>query len=255
MKRIVTPLLASTALLALPAFASTDSAESDMQSFCENAFYGGDSDADNKLNLEEITRLRDAQYESLDANSDGSIDRDEFVNCIGLSHETTKKQAAELKTSEEEKAEAWSEMAADGPEVTAKDYADRAQAAWQKDPKKAQEIFTYNEWVENEEHYARAAINKFKSLDQDGDNVLTQEEYKTLPRDIQFDEQSLNARFDAMDADGSGTISPPEWRGAGVWAQDPGLRETGDDESDQSSSESMEDGTPVQIYYYYIEVL
>lgn len=49
---------------------------------CQSAFSPGDTDADGMITPEEATAIAAGAYEALDANSDGSIDREELGACI-----------------------------------------------------------------------------------------------------------------------------------------------------------------------------
>lgn len=240
MRRILTTLLTSTAVLgAGAAFAATDGSAQATNNICENGFATGDTNADGYLSQAEIKKMRDVEFGQIDANDDSKVSRDEYTDCFGGAAAKTKKQAAEMQGEKPEKVAKWADIdPGERKQLSAEEWASRAQEAWQESPASARDVFTYNDWVEKEEHFARAATNRFQQQDQNRDGVLTQNEYETLAREVKFDDEALEERFDSRDVDESGTISPQEYRGAGTWMAEPAALNT-EVESDQAKAASV----------------
>jgi len=226
MTRILTTLLASTTLLGAGSAMAATSGEAP-KSICANAFTTANINIESGLSQAQIEAIRDTEFSDLDANDDGKISRAEFTDCMGKAEKAAQEQAAEGQESGKFEVGKWSDLELEiNDKLSAEEWADLAEQAWETSPADAQKVFTYNDWIETEEHYAQAAINRFKQQDQDGDGVLTKNEYETLAREIKFDEEALDQRFDAMDVDETGAISPQEYRAAGTWMAEPAALNT-----------------------------
>ncbi|MEQ8898034.1 MAG: EF-hand domain-containing protein [Roseovarius sp.] len=224
MTRIFTTLLTTTMLVGAPALAATDTTGSG-NNICENAFNWGDADENAKLTRTEIENMRDQDYGAIDANSDGEISKQEYVDCLGNSAKMTRTEAKSGFDQGDYTAGAWSDLGQedDTAELTAEDWADQAQTAWEDGDTDKQDAMTYGRSAsETSEEFARAATQRFKMHDTNGDGIITASEYETDLSETSFDDQAIQARFDELDADSSGGISPQEYRGAGVWAAQPG---------------------------------
>lgn len=239
MRHILTTLLTSTAVLgAGAALAATDSAQTP-NDFCATGFVAGDTDADGFLSQAEIKKMRDVEFGRIDADGDGMLSREEYRDCFGLPARLAGEQAAKDETDELETAADWTDLhAGDRKQLSAEEWAERAREAWKESPASARDVFTYNDWVEKEEHYARAAINRFQQQDQNGDGILTQKEYETLGREVKFDDKALEERFNARDVNEDGVISPQEYRAAGTWMAEPAALNT-EVEAEQARAASV----------------
>ncbi|WP_422033375.1 hypothetical protein [Roseovarius sp.] len=227
MTRIFTTLLTTTMLVGAPALAASDSAATGnaANNICENAFNWGDADENAKLTRTEIENMRDQDYGALDANSDGEITKQEYVDCLGNSAKMTRSEAEKGFDQGDYTAGAWSDLGQDDStaELNAEDWADQAQAAWEDGDAKMQDAMSYGgSEAKTSEEFARAATQRFKMHDTNGDGIITSSEYEADVSETSFDDQAIQARFDELDADSSGGISPQEYRGAGVWAAQPG---------------------------------
>lgn len=245
MTRLTTAIMTTSALVAAPAFA----AESDMAGFCENAFFAADKNADGMLGQDEIAELRDLEFNELDADADGSISRAEYRTCMAEQRVEAAKQQAES----DDPMLSWKDVAPDGASsVSREDFSASAREAWKK--REETENNLYNHLVagmedalaedEREEGFAQAAVARFQSADTNGDGILTQKEFETPARDRKYDAAALESRFAEMDEDGSGAISPQEYRAAGSWSTK--AMETG---TDETSDVEVEMGVPVIRYY------
>ncbi|MEQ8645348.1 MAG: EF-hand domain-containing protein [Marinovum algicola] len=237
MTRIFTTLLASTMLVSAPALAATDSADSGKSgnNICENAFNWGDADQNAKLTRAEVENMRDEDYGAIDANSDGEISKQEYVDCLGKSEKLIRQEAAAGQDDGTYNMADWSNLADDDQsELSAEEWADKAQSAWEDGDAKMQDAMSYggSESASSEE-FARAATARFRMHDENGDGIITASEYETDVSETRFDESAVEARFEELDADNSGGISPQEYRGAGVWAAQPaGLKSSGGSNAD-----------------------
>lgn len=251
MTRIFTTLLASTMMVSAPALAATDSADnnSNWNNICENAFNWGDADENAKLTRTEVENMRDEDYGAIDANSDGEITKQEYVDCLGNSEKMIRQEAAAGQDDGKYNMAEWSHLADDGEkELSAEDWADKAQAAWEDGDAKMQDAMSYGgSKSETSEEFARAATERFKMHDANGDGIITESEYETDASDTKFDKQAIEARFEELDADNSGGISPQEYRGAGVWAAQPaGLKSSGQSNA-KTDGEAASDGSSASV--------
>jgi len=248
MTKLTTAIMTTTALVAAPAFA----AEEDMAGFCENAFYAGDKNADGTLTQEEIAEMRDAEFEQLDADKDGSISRTEFRTCMAQKRDTAAEQEAK---SGEDKAE-WSDLASDGSDsLTREEFVNAVEFAWEGGEDSKNTLFkelSANmedaiDETDRKEGFAQAAVSRFQTADTNGDGVLTQKEFETPAREKTYSDQGLDKQFQETDADNSGAISPQEYSAAATWSTSAmGTQASGSE--DASSAEAQGD-VPVIRYY------
>lgn len=246
MTRFVTTCLTTTILTAVPALAQNP--ESDMPALCEQGFIPADTNEDAQLSADEIDAQRSAEFAALDTNDDGSIDRAEYVACIGKAEKSAQDAAAKMEEQSENVA-TWDDVETADQSLTAEDFMALAEEAWEDSPAAAKKVFTYNEWLESEEQFARSAVNRFMMQDKDNDGVLTKEEYETRARERQWSEDAVVARFNSLDADGSGTISPQEYAAAGTRTAAPGMTQTEGSESADAQTDRVV--VPVYVYYMY----
>lgn len=253
MNRIVATLLATIMLAgAGPALAASNSADSAASTICENPFAWGDTNKDDQLSRAEIEKMRDANYGAIDANNDGEISKQEYVECLGDTGKTARDEAATGQSEGTYKTGKWSDITTtdDAREMTDEDWADLAQEAWESGDAEMQEAVSYGgSKAETSEEFARAATQRFQMHDQNGDGVITEAEYEARAEDMKFDDTALEARFEELDTDDSGAVSPQEYRGAAAWAEPTGADTTGEGTSD------VGDGFLVPVYHYYIRIL
>lgn len=249
MTRFAFPLIATSALLAaVPALG----AEEDMAGYCQTAFYPADKDGDGKVTAEEASAQRDAQFSQIDANGDGSIDRDEFLNCVGKAEK--QKMSAFSGGSADYDVGKWSDLKLDQKEdLTVEEFAALSKEAWDSGDAEMQSSVSYNQDAQSEEEFAAAAVDRFRKHDANDDGVLSKSEYETPAREEKWSDKAMTQRFEDLDADGDGAISPMEYRGAATQALDAaGMMSDGNNQStsdSDSDSDSDQDGLPVLDYY------
>jgi Ca2+-binding EF-hand superfamily protein len=252
MTRFAYPLIATSALLAaVPALG----AEEDMAGYCQTAFYPADKDGDGTVTEKEVSAQRDAQFSQIDANGDGSIDRDEFLNCVGQA-EKQKISAFSGGSADYEVGE-WSDLKLDRKEdLTAEEFAALSKEAWESGDAEMQSSVSYSEDAQSEEEFAAAAVDRFRKHDANGDGVLSKSEYETPAREETWSDEEMTKRFDSLDANGDGVISPMEYHGAATQALDTaGMMDDGNSQDTSSSngeSASGADGLPVFEYYILV---
>ncbi|MGX0877743.1 Ca2+-binding EF-hand superfamily protein [Roseovarius sp. MBR-154] len=257
MKRFYATLLASTSLLvAAPALAQS---EAEPATICQNAFYPADKDNDGTLTKTEIKNHRDAVYEQLDANKDGSIDREEYVNCVGAKESKSAQDMQEARKDGRFTVGKWSDLKIpQKDQLSAQEFAELAERAWTNKDTEMQAALSSGQQDGSRESFAKAAVDRFRAFDADDDGILTKSEYENhVVTEGRWSEEALNARFDDLDADGSGGISPTEFRGAGTWAPQPGQADTQASDTGTTENEGADAGgtVAVPVFYYYIEVL
>lgn len=246
MNKLITSIMTTTALIAAPAFAD----EHDRTAYCENEFFSGDANNDGTFTQREVAELRDSEFEQLDANDDGSISRTEYRTCMTQIRD----KAVEQEAKSGEDTLNWSDLTSDGSKtLTREDFAAAVEAAWEGGEDSKNTLFKHLsakmedaiEDEDREEGFAQAAVSRFKAADTNGDGILTQEEFETPVREKTFSDQGLDTRFQEMDADDSGAISPQEYRAAATWSPNAMGATT-------SESDSAEAETEVPVIRYYI---
>ena len=135
MTRIFTSLVASTAMLAAaPALANNEATDKVLGNICEDTLSWNDAWENTDLSEEEIAKLREADYAALDANSDGKVTREEYVECRGKSDRMTQKSVEENRADDNYVETSWKNLADSGhSEMTAKEWSAMAAKAWADD--------------------------------------------------------------------------------------------------------------------------
>lgn len=252
MQRLCATLFATTALaVATPAIAAT--------SVCDNALIKGDMDADGQMTRQEIEAHRDAVFQHLDSDGDGEISRQEFVDCAGQAQQAAKEAAVKAEESGDARPGKWEQLETDKTGVSGREFAEKAGQAWDGKDTEAQQALSGSSGHDSAESFAKASADRFRMLDTDGDGIISQDEYERPATEVEWSEDTLNARFDVKDADNSGGISPQEFRAAGTWAPAPGQTSGTEDasatQSDSSDGTASGDGQTIPVFYYYIELL
>ncbi|MGK7651702.1 hypothetical protein ACSQ76_04520 [Roseovarius sp. B08] len=239
MKTLTTTMLTSAALAtAAPALAQQSDAETDMPAFCETAFMPADQNKDGFMSEQEINEARDAEFAALDLNKDGSVDREEMVNCIGNAQD---KQQAAMDTSQTDgDSRDWAELDTGGQsEMSVEEWQNMTNKIWKSDDSDMKSAVS--EDTDDAERFAKTAVDRFQMYDGNGDGVITQAEYEGEV-DKDWSQKAMEKRFDAMDSDDSGALSPAEYRGAGTTALDMNA-DTSDSKNMSSDSADASDST------------
>lgn len=250
MKTLTTTILTSAALAtAAPALAQQSDAETDMPAFCETAFMPADQNKDGFMSEQEIKDARDAEFAALDLNKDGSVDREEMTNCIGHAHE--KQQEAMNASQTDGSSRDWADLDTGGKsEMSVEEWQNMTNKIWKSDDSDMKSAVS--EDTDDAERFAKTAVDRFQMYDGNGDGVVTQAEYEGEV-DKDWSDKALQKRFDAMDSDDSGALSPVEYRGAGTSALDMNADTSESNNMNSASDEqgaSEETTVPVVIYYY-----
>lgn len=240
-------LLACTSSLA----ALADSHSS--ASYCENGFIEGDQNADGTYSDAELERMRDAVFQSLDANDDGAITREEAAACTGRA-DKPESTSGEAQQDDEEMDAAFdnTDMNRDGF-VDRAEFTERATAAYEdnaeNDDSSWQAPFMpatteVRDKAFSQEAFASAAREGFDARDADLDGRLSREEWIAVEdlESAEFDDMRFD--FEATDSDTSGDVTREEFD-----ARADRVEEDARNAAEAAGREG--DGVPVIYYVFY----
>lgn len=218
MTRMITTILASTALLsAAPVLAESHSDSAQAKNPCTKTQLG-DVNRDAGLSQQEIKTLRTTEFDQLDADGNGIVSREEWAEC------EAQKQAAMQKASISEDGESkfevgkWSDLNLDvNDKLSAEQWVDKAEKAWEDDQQKAQQVYSTSEDAQSREDYAINVVARFREHDKDNDGMLSKSEYEDTMRGKGFDDAEMNKRFGQLDSDADGEVTRDEYLNAGSW--------------------------------------
>lgn len=253
------------------AFAET---HTDM-SYCEAAFFPGDENQDERLSEDELEAMADAEFDNLDANADGSIDRTEYQNCVTAMHEglnltaETEQDRTDLDTEVADESatipegeglgRTWNLLDSDNDGiVTNAEFVDLADAMYDELPPQGETDTALREpfvhlgvggaddeaadlsEMSMEEYAARSAYT-FWMTDTDADREITRQEWEARTEPHEVDIDRVNQRFEAMDTDAGGTITPEEYRAALAAAAQRAI---------QMEEAAAAEGAPVLLFFF-----
>ncbi|MDQ6947728.1 MAG: EF-hand domain-containing protein [Actinomycetota bacterium] len=145
-------------------------------------------------------------FDALDATADGFLDRDDFTQranqmCAALAPDERSQHHQDLQRAYRQ---AWEQLriradADDDGRLTREEYVTAVEKGILQDP----------QYIEDAVLVVSRAL--FRASDQDGDDVLSREEYVKMFTAIDMDGDMAAAGFDHIDRDGDGTISYSEF--------------------------------------------
>ncbi|MGR3491131.1 MAG: EF-hand domain-containing protein [Shimia sp.] len=200
--------------------------------FCDTAFTPADANADGLLSDDEIREMRISEYDNLDANKDGSISREEYVNCTVQQGETAARDAMAMAADEA----MFDALDTDGDDsVSFGDWAAAGLTAYRttiegdldgsfdspfialsEDERMGTGADGTDDQAEaapqmDEDEYASRIARYFANLDRDRDGQMTREEFMNRLEPRVVDSTEILNRFEDADTDGSGDISQEEF--------------------------------------------
>lgn len=270
MRRTTLSVLALAAAgLSAPAFAQdngvdgSEAADTEAlgTSYCNTGFFAADTNDDAILTEEEIEAASTEVFEEIDADDDGSISREEFVNCeergLEAAQEAFSRTYGDIEAASLD--EAWSTAAETNPQIEEEgmsrdDFIGAASDAFGllatmtleaegAGPVAFETPFVYLGETERladmtAEEFARRSAYTFELTDTDGDDRLSREEFLNRGEELTVDIEEINSRFDEMDADSDESLTPEELSGM--------------DRLRTEGGADMSEGVPV-IYYFFFQ--
>ncbi len=221
MKPMIAALTMTTAMTMTPAAAQ----EADLADVCQNAFFSVDESKDGMVTAQEAESTGGLVFESLDLDSSGAIDREEYVACA----ETMQQMSSGMMPSEDGEA-TFTEIDTDqDSNVSAREYFEMARAAYEDSMsedgqsvdmttgfekpfiKIPQDMTASDLGLEDRQRFLDLAALTFATADTDLDGNLTREEWMARADQYEIDIESINQRFDQSDSDGDDTLSAEEY--------------------------------------------
>jgi hypothetical protein len=242
MKRMLTTVLASTALLGSSLALISQEALPDV---CQTGFSPADLNDDGKITREEVSAQRDRQFEQIDADNDGGISRDELAQCVGNAHLRKLDAAAGQGKSTD-----WDNLdLGEQDQLTQRDYVDLARRAWLTDDRDMQAALTGNRKAETEEEYAKNLAEFFRAHDINEDKILVQSEYDTGIDPDGWMRSYLNREYTTLDADDSDSVTLLEYRDAGLAALLAGQEDTPDENIARDQPDVIPEDASIYDFY------
>jgi len=242
MKRMLTTVLASTALLGSSVAPFAQEALPDV---CQTGFSPADLNDDGKITREEVSAQRDRQFEQIDANNDGEISRDELAQCVGNAYLRKLEAAAD-----EGKSTDWDNLGlGEQDQLTQREYVELARRAWSTDDRDMQAALTGNRQAKTEEEYAKNLAEFFRAQDSNGDKIMVQSEYETGVDPDGWMRSYLNREYTTLGADDSDSVTILEYRDAGLAAFLAGQEDTPDENIARDQPDIIPEDTPIYDFY------
>ncbi|MGR3469089.1 MAG: EF-hand domain-containing protein, partial [Shimia sp.] len=242
-----------------------------------------DANADGLLSDDEIRDMRVSEYGNLDANKDGSISREEYVDCTVQQNETAARDAMAMAADEA----MFDALDGDGDDsVSFGDWAAASLEAYRtgieggidgsfESPfialgatdgtetdsmaegtgETAEAPATDGAPAMGEDEYANSIVRYFANLDRDRDGQLTRDEFMNRLEPRVVDSEEILNRFDAADTDASGEMSQEEFSAMSQPLADDEASKIMQDLQDRTGGTSAEmspdgEGMPVIVYRY-----
>lgn len=251
-------LLSTTVLCGSLIIAGSAVAQSTTSSYCNEGYKPADTDGDNVISEEELTMVRDAEFDDMDADDDGIVSREEYSNCMDAWAANSVTEAADEQDLAEFDADGDGQISIDefmaGIDET---------AAMQPEEGSTQQTAASGDATENAEggnasepvtilrrvvivprtyddsrlrsmsrdELAARSAQRFVTTDADGDRQISQEEWLNAAQDNMVKIKTvLDREFETFDTDGSGDVSRLEyythglerWKQAQLTAEDKG---------------------------------
>ena len=219
-----------TALLAAAASAafSHQLGAQEASSFCETGFLQGDQDESGALDQREVEGMRAGEFGALDLDSDGTVTRNEFAECMAQADEREVGPRDVMMTGETEPAV--QVQALEDGAFTRQEYMEAAELAYDATRNEEDNAIA---WARNfvlltpeaadpeiremtRDEFAARAAALFLRLDADGNDQLSLEEWRSDAPASGSRPAAVEAAFSAADADQSGDLSREEYLAAGA---------------------------------------
>lgn len=268
---ISTTILCSSVALAVPALAQN-------ASYCDEGYAAADTNNDNVLSEEEVSAVREKEFNDMDANGDGTVSREEYGTCMGAWAAESVAEPADEETfaafDENEDGTLSADEFMGGVEETAmtqtdpgsmqatssgSDSASASDSAGSATDDEGRILilrrlvlvprgFDANRYgsMSQDEIAARAA-HRFGAADANGDQQLSAEEWSDANQsNMENIDSYIDRSFESVDADQSGDVTWQEY-------YDSGMEQLREARSRSESDGSGSDGDPSAVKYRYPE--
>lgn len=224
MKRLLTTtaIALATSGMAFAAQAQdSGSMDSNADVTCETPWMQIDADNNGTVSDKEIKNHLDVSFSMLDKDGNGNVTRQEYADCYtqsagtsDMKRDTKSFQAADVNSDEKvthdefrDQSQAAYENSRDNPDNSG--YADEfKQYSWMSSDESKDKDFVNS--LSADEAAARSAYT-FQTLDANGDNSITEDEWVADSANAGRSEQRAEDRFAELDADSSDTLTREEF--------------------------------------------
>lgn len=243
---------------AFPALAATDA------SYCDAKWTKADENSDGVITQDEATAAVMSEFAAIDSNGSGAINKSEYTDCMNKGSDKISAEAPRDKDSLKQ-ADANSDGMLDKDEFRAaseKAYTDSRSAT----DANAEPVIVLRRFVwlvpaeaesalkdmSQDEAASRSAMT-FSRLDQNSDDMLSEDEWATKTTKLPVPPAVADANFATMDADSDGEVTQEEYAASSIAMANDNMKtsSTAEGESAQDGADSSESGTvPVYLYRF-----
>ncbi|MBV0911264.1 EF-hand domain-containing protein [Anianabacter salinae] len=239
----------------------TAGAAQDDTALCANAFTVVDGNEDGQIDSDEAEQMASDRFDSIDANADGTLTRDEYVACMnrgaGRTGTPMERSPADLAALDEN----------DDGEVTFNEWVDTASGAYEsvtgdnptsEDEDTARQLTYTREDGEvsprsgdptGVEYWSRVA-DMFEMTDADQSGGISEEEWSAREIEMGNMADAFEQDFSNMDSSGDGSVSREEFNSDAMASYEDAMQNVPGQEN-TSDAEGLP-GVPVIFYRYYV---